>query len=196
MKKLIYVFAAMAAILSSCKKEEVKPTPTPTEDSFTLKSSAEVSVVAQASTEYIKFETNHSWTVSADAPWISLNPEKAEGAEAVQTVVVSIAANEVTEDRTATITFVAGKAGGKVTIKQAAKEKDPEPEIPGIKDAESFKAFAAAVAAGDYSAFKNESGEVDILNNIDFSGVTDWAGIESFDGIINGHDRYIKNLIT
>ena len=138
MKRLFFVFAAIAAILSSCKKEEVQP-----EAVITLKSASEVSVVAEASAETIKFETNVSWSAFSDVNWVTLDKESGEGGTEEQTINLTIAANELQSARVANVTIRAGKLEGKVAITQAAA-----PKPAGIYNISDLRAFADSVAKG------------------------------------------------
>ena len=86
------------------------------------------------------------------------------------------------------------------------------PEGPGIRSAEEFIAFAAAVNAGESTAeWENEEGWVNLLADIDFDGVTDfepvghatapWTSYNPvitegfpFKGKFDGNAHHIKNL--
>ena len=72
----------------------------------------------------------------------------------------------------------------------------PEPEVIGIATAADLVAFAAAVNAGDYSAWVDPAdGEVNVLADIDMTGVA-WTPIASFDGVFDGNKYAIKNWTT
>jgi len=91
-------------------------------------------------------------------------------------------------------------------------EPKPEPEGPGIRTAEDFLAFAAAVNAGESTAeWENEEGWVNLLADIDFTGVENfepvghatapWADYNPvvteghpFTGKFDGNAHHIKNL--
>lgn len=69
----------------------------------------------------------------------------------------------------------------------------------GLMSAGGLKAFAAAVAAGgDTSDWQDEEGWVTMLQDIDMTGVTDWAGIgtaeKPFAGKFDGKSHSIFNL--
>ena len=86
------------------------------------------------------------------------------------------------------------------------------PEGPGIRNAEEFIAFAAAVNAGESTAeWENEEGWINLLADIDFEGVTDFepvghatapwtswnpiaVGGYTFKGKFDGNAHHIKNL--
>ena len=89
----------------------------------------------------------------------------------------------------------------------------PEPDAPGIRTAADFMAFAAAVNAGESTAeWENEEGWVNLLADIDFTGVTSWTpvgnavapwadynpvvtGGHAFTGKFDGNAHHIKNLV-
>gem|GEM_PF-906923 len=87
------------------------------------------------------------------------------------------------------------------------------PEGPGIKSAEDFIAFAAAVNAGEPTEeWENEEGWINLLTDIDFEGVTEWTPVghatapwaswnpvvtegTPFTGKFDGNAHKIKNLV-
>ena len=87
------------------------------------------------------------------------------------------------------------------------------PDGPGIKSAEDFIAFAAAVNAGESTAeWENEEGWINLLCDIDFDGVTEWTPVghvtapwaswnpvaiegNAFTGKFDGNAHKIKNLV-
>ena len=87
-----------------------------------------------------------------------------------------------------------------------------EPEAPGIHNVEDFRAFAAAVNAGESTAkWENEEGWVNLLSDLDFAGVTDFVPVgyatapwenyfpavvsgNPFTGKFDGNAHHIKNL--
>jgi hypothetical protein len=72
----------------------------------------------------------------------------------------------------------------------------PSMEVIGIDTAADLVAFAAAVNAGDYSAWVDPAdGEVNVLADIDMTGVA-WTPIASFDGVFDGNKYAIKNWTT
>jgi hypothetical protein len=89
----------------------------------------------------------------------------------------------------------------------------PEPQEKGIRTAEDFLAFAAAVNAGNSTEeWENEEGWVNLLADIDFTGVTSWTpvgnavapwaeynpvvtGGHAFTGKFDGNAHHIKNLV-
>ena len=91
---------------------------------------------------------------------------------------------------------------------------DPvDPNAPGIRTAEDFLAFAAAVNAGESTAeWENEEGWVNLLADIDFAGIESWTPVgnaiapwnsynpaitsgKAFTGKFDGNAHHIKNLV-
>lgn len=64
----------------------------------------------------------------------------------------------------------------------------------GIKNAEDLMAFAATINKGeDYSAFKNEKGEVCLEADIDMAKAKKMQTIKSFGGVFDGQGYALKN---
>ena len=91
---------------------------------------------------------------------------------------------------------------------------EPDPDAPGIRTASDFMAFAAAVNAGESTqSWENEEGWVNLLADIDFSGVETWTPVgnavapwgsgyhpviesgHAFTGKFEGNAHHIKNLV-
>ncbi|MBO4434423.1 MAG: DUF4886 domain-containing protein [Bacteroidales bacterium] len=96
---------------------------------------------------------------------------------------------------------------------QEQPDTPPVPEGKGIRNAEEFIAFATAVNAGESTAeWENEEGWINLLADIDFSGVTSWTPVgnavapwadynpvvtsgHAFTGKFDGNAHHIKNLV-
>ena len=64
----------------------------------------------------------------------------------------------------------------------------------GIKNAQDLMAFAAAINKGeDYSAFKNDKGEVCLEADIDMAKAKKMPTIKSFGGVFDGQGYALKN---
>ncbi len=64
----------------------------------------------------------------------------------------------------------------------------------GIKNATDFVAFVTAINGGqDYSAFKNDKGEVCLEADIDMAKVKKLAVVKTFGGVFNGQGYALKN---
>ncbi len=69
--------------------------------------------------------TNNPFTVACEADWITIdpaNPEVKEGVETKVNIKVSVAANTLTDARSATINITSGDLKGAVTVNQAGVE--------------------------------------------------------------------------
>lgn len=74
-----------------------------------------------------------------------------------------------------------------------------KPEYYGIKTAEDLRKFAEAVNSGrSYDRYRDESGEVVLLGDVDMAGTTEWMPIGTeanpFTGRFNGKSHAIKNI--
>ena len=64
----------------------------------------------------------------------------------------------------------------------------------GIKDAKELVAFVTAINGGqDYSAFKNDKGEVCLEADIDMAKVKKMPAVKTFGGVFNGQGYALKN---
>ena len=64
----------------------------------------------------------------------------------------------------------------------------------GIKDAQDLMAFVTAINEGqDYSAYKNDKGEVCLEADIDMAKAKKMQVIKSFGGVFNGNGFALKN---
>ena len=70
----------------------------------------------------VKVTANAAWTASSDQSFVTL--DKASGAAGETSVTISVAANTVTQARTAKVTFVNGEAKAELAISQAAKPEE------------------------------------------------------------------------
>ena len=77
--------------------------------------------------------------------------------------------------------------------------KSAKPEYYGIKTAEDLRKFAEAVnSSRSYDRYRDESGDVVLLSDVDMAGTTEWTPIGTaenpFTGIFNGKNFAIKNI--
>ena len=83
--------------------------------------------------------------------------------------------------------------GGRLAAKSA------KPEYYGIKTAEDLRKFAEAVNSGrSYDRYRDESGDVVLLSDVDMTGTTEWTPIGTaenpFTGKFDGKGYTIKNI--
>jgi len=138
MKKFLYnivVTVAFLSLFTLCEKEDDEPVVIETnlvidKTSFT--------VSASSAAEVFNVTSNKDWTAKNDAAWITLSPASGKADSKIQ-VSLTIAENDDTADRTATITVTAEDKTGEVTVKQIGKEIII---IPGIEIADAqFKKY-------------------------------------------------------
>lgn len=120
---LMGVFATAAIV--ACTPETVEETPSLEVDKES------VSLTAKAGEASFNVTSNQAWTVTADADWLSFDPQS--GKASAEAVAVKVTAEENTAEaaRTAKITVTAGELTKTVAVTQAAAEaQTPEPEPP------------------------------------------------------------------
>ena len=105
----------------------------------------------------VKVTANAAWTASSDKTFVTL--DKSSGAAGETSVTVTVAANDVTEVRTAKLTFVNGEAKAELTISQAAKPQETldlsVSELSFVKDGEAKNVTVTSNAA--WTAASSES---------------------------------------
>ena len=114
------VLAIAAAV--ACKPDDVVETPKLDVDKTA------VSVTAEAGQATFNVTTNQDWTASADADWVSVNPNNGKASDKAVAVKVTAEDNATEAERTATVTVKAGTLSKTVKVTQAAKTADPTPE--------------------------------------------------------------------
>lgn len=117
------VLAIAAAV--ACKPDDVVETPKLDVDKTA------VSVTAEAGQATFNVTTNQDWTASADADWVSVNPNNGKASDKAVAVTVTAEDNPDEAERTATVTVKAGTLSKTVKVTQAAKATTPEPPGPG-----------------------------------------------------------------
>ena len=115
------VLAIAAAV--ACKPDDVVETPKLDVDKTA------VSVAAEAGQATFNVTTNQDWTASADADWVSVNPNNGKASDKAVAVKVTAEDNATEAERTATVTVKAGTLSKTVKVTQAAKTTTPEPPV-------------------------------------------------------------------
>ncbi len=115
------VLAIAAAV--ACKPDDVVETPKLDVDKTA------VSVTAEAGQATFNVTTNQDWTASADADWVSVNPNNGKASDKAVAVTVTADDNDTEAERTATVTVKAGTLSKTVKVTQAAKAATPEPPV-------------------------------------------------------------------
>ena len=108
MRKYILLILSLFIVAISCQKDE--------EPSLTISSKTEISISNIRSSEIISFTANMDWTAKSSASWCTVSPTS--GNISSTKVNVTIDANDTYNDRTCTVTIVAGTLSKTVTINQ------------------------------------------------------------------------------
>ena len=129
-----------------------------------------------------------------------------------EVLTVSVDTPDKLYERSFTLPAQQWEGGKQYTIQAKIQEETPQQPERGIRNAADFAAFAAAVNAGESTArWENEEGWVNLLADIDFTGVTDWTPVgnavapwtnynpvitsgHAFTGKFDGNAHKIKNL--
>lgn len=121
LKHLLIGMLAVAAAVA-CKQDEPVETPKLDVDKTA------VSLAATAGEASFNVTSNQSWVATADADWVSLEPNSGEASADAVAVKVTAEDNETEEARKATVTVKAGELTKTVEVTQAAGEG----EQPGL----------------------------------------------------------------
>lgn len=78
---------------------------------------SEVSVTAEGGDVIVKVTANVEWTATASESWVSVSPAKGQSGN----LTISVAANDDTAERTATVTLAKGSTSVVITVKQDGK---------------------------------------------------------------------------
>ncbi len=178
-----------------------------------------VGTAVQLPGELTEFDVEVSANVSYDvvidpecASWLRLAPaSKAEMVKTAFKFVADYYENPVGADRLGKITFANAQYGVSVEMVVRQSPVIPQgPTVPGIANGGDLVAFAKAVNSGSsIDRWKNEAGEIVLLNDIDLTGLTEWTPIGSgiatgkpaygtlvapFEGVFNGQGYTIKGI--
>lgn len=121
----LFALSAMAITFIACTKtEENSVTPTPDIPDKVEITSGQTGIVvsSEGGTEQISFTASSAWTASVDSAldWCSISPESGEAGSNV--VTITLAKNESTEERQATIQIKCGLASLSLLISQEPAE--------------------------------------------------------------------------
>ncbi len=123
--KIKHLLLGMLAVAATVACDPVEPEVTPSLDV----DKTTVSVAAEAGQATFNVTTNQDWTASADADWVSLNPNNGKASDKAVAVKVTAEDNTTEAQRTATVTVKAGTLSKTVKVTQAAKGVTPEPPV-------------------------------------------------------------------
>ena len=161
------VLAIAAAV--ACKPEDVVETPKLDVDKTA------VSVTAEAGQATFNVTTNQDWTASADADWVSVNPNNGKASDKAVAVKVTAEDNATEAERTATVTVKAGTLSKTVKVTQAAKTTTPEPPVdePEFEVKELYMLGSACDTGwslDEMQAFANDGGIFTWTGNLNSEG--------------------------
>ncbi len=163
----------------------------------------------------VEVSANVSYDVTIDAEcasWLRLAPAaKAAMVTTTYKFVADYYENPVGADRLGKVTFSNSQYGVSVEMIVRQSPVIPQgPTTPGIANGGDLVAFAKAVNSGaSIDRWKNEAGEVVLLNDIDLTGLTEWTPMGSgfatgtpsyktlvapFTGVFNGQGYTIKGI--
>ena len=161
------VLAIAAAV--ACKPDDVVETPKLDVDKTA------VSVTAEAGQATFNVTTNQDWTASADADWVSVNPNNGKASDKAVAVKVTAEDNATEAERTATVTVKAGTLSKTVKVTQAAKATTPEPPVdePEFEVKELYMLGSACDTGwslDEMQAFANDGGIFTWTGNLNSEG--------------------------
>ena len=161
------VLAIAAAV--ACKPDDVVETPKLDVDKTA------VSVTAEAGQATFNVTTNQDWTASADADWVSVNPNNGKASDKAVAVKVTAEDNATEAERTATVTVKAGTLSKTVKVTQAAKTTTPEPPVdePEFEVKELYMLGSACDTGwslDEMQAFANDGGIFTWTGNLNSEG--------------------------
>ena len=167
MKHLLAGLLAFAAL--ACTPENVEPEVVPALDVPTKA----FTVDAAEATATLTFTTNQDWTVTPSQDWVTVNPAAGAASEAAINVTITVAANTVEAERTATVLVKAGELQETVTITQVAyvvPEDGTEAYPYLIKTLEDLVAVREKASLETPTYFRLE-------NDIDMASVENWIPV-------------------
>ena len=154
MKNRSFIAAFSAFLLLACACQE-EPAPAP-ELKISTPPSIELDLLNSSGT--VSFTTNCDWTATTSESWLSVYPSSGTASDDPVTVTVSASPNDTYDDRTATVTIMAGELSQTITVVQPAKKGMIVPQM-------------AFQLASDATSF-----EVEVHANVDYtvSISSDW----------------------
>lgn len=126
MKKIFFMFAALAAFAACGEKEGDGPVDPPVVEPVLTVSVKTMEFAAEGDENHFTLSANNDWTVTVDADWLSASPRKGAAGENV-TVTVTATANETGAARKATVTVASDKLSKTVSVSQEPVPADPDP---------------------------------------------------------------------
>ena len=129
MKKIFFMFAALAAFAACGDKEGDGPIEPPVVEPVLTVSVESLTFAAEGESKTFTVTANNDWTVTG-ADWLTVTPRSGAAADN-KTVTVSADANETGEARTATVVVKSATLTKNVTVSQEpVPAEEPTPENP------------------------------------------------------------------
>ena len=168
--KIKHLLAGMLAIAAiACTPQNDEPEVVP---SLEVPTKA-FTVEAANATATLTFTTNQDWTVTPSQDWVTVDPAAGAASEAAINVTITVAANTVEAERTATVLVKAGELQETVTITQVAyvvPEDGTEAYPYLIKTLEDLVAVREKASLETPTYFRLE-------NDIDMASVENWIPV-------------------
>lgn len=138
MNKILSLLLPLLAITAGCADDDSNSTPAVTpslafQDSETEQPIDAIAFEATGGDKTVRLTANVSWTLTADADWLTLSNKSGEATTTY--VRLTAAKNETTEARTATVSLSGQGAKATLTVTQTGQASQPDPEDPGFMTA-------------------------------------------------------------
>ena len=192
MQKCLIVLLAGAMAAVSCNKQ-------PETKSYTITSDiTSVSEVAanNPGTQTLVVTTDAPYWIAMGPEWVSIDPVMGVGGGKSTVVTLTFQSNYKNEStdtfpRTGEVKFSGGMTSLVVPVSQLGHKGiiDPDASIGGIPDEDEFMDFIAAVNDGEpIIRWLNDKQEVELLEDLDLSGVEEWVPIGNVEKTGNGNN--------
>ena len=95
-------------MILSCKKDE---------EPFINITQTELTIANAGGSQNIPFKSNTNWIATSSASWCTVSPSN--GSASIKNTTITLSANDTYDDRTCTVTIMAGNISKTITIKQS-----------------------------------------------------------------------------
>ncbi|HTN69394.1 MAG TPA: BACON domain-containing carbohydrate-binding protein, partial [Dysgonamonadaceae bacterium] len=109
MRKYILLLLSLYLAILSCQKEEAPSI---------IINDAEIAISNAGGSQTISFESNMNWTAKSSENWCTVSSDR--GGASTKSFTVTIAANDIFDDRSCTVTIMVGGLSKTITINQSA----------------------------------------------------------------------------
>lgn len=184
--KIAILAGLSALLLSGCQEKEIPGLYNKTY-ALTVDRDAIRDVAANAPSDEVLVITTDApyWIATSSTDWITLDLTHGEGNGKSSLLTLSIASNyknesTSTQPRSGEVKISGGRNSVLIAVNQLGHEAviDPSASIGGIPDMDEFQDFLSAAIDGyNLSRWTNQSGEIELLTDIDLSTFSDWTPI-------------------